>query len=138
MSPEIRINGKLIADVSDETGNYETLDGNVVMLSMEGIEARNKRQVVGIYIPGVSGVGKNRLVRTVGLTQEGKGSSAKIKKGGDGQEPVIDVTLHDRPIRISYRDQVWVPHTRTLAGPNGGGYYREVIRTYHNPRWMRR
>lgn len=137
MSPEIRINGALIADVPDETGNYETLDGNVVMLSMEGIEARNKRQVVGIYIPGVSGVGKNTLVRTAGLTQEGKGSSANIKRGGDGQEPVIDVTLHDRPIRVSYRDQVWVERMRTLAGPSGG-YYREVKRTYHNPRWMRR
>lgn len=131
MSPEIRINGRLVADVLNETGWYQALDGSSLYVDVNLIEAKGSRQLLRLDGLSVGGV------RVVGLTQEGTGNSGNAKKGGDRREPTLEVSLHDRPIRISYRDRVWHERPRTLAGPNGGGYYREVKRTYHNPRWMR-
>lgn len=132
MSPEIRMDGRLVADVPDETGDYQMLDGSSLCVDVSLLDAHQERQL--ILLEGSAIGGK----RVVGLTLEGKGNSRNTKKGGDKKEPILDITLHDRPIRISYRDQVWVERVRTLAGPNRGGYYQEVKRTYYNPRWMRR
>ncbi|MBI4036356.1 hypothetical protein HY386_00565 [Candidatus Daviesbacteria bacterium] len=132
MSPEIRINGQLVADVPDETGPYHMLDGSPLYVDVSGIEARQNRQILVVESPAVGGR------RVIGLTQEGKGATDKLRKGGDGKQPILAVTLCERPIRISYWDKVYVERARTLGGPNEGGYYQEVKRTYHNPRWMRR
>ncbi len=133
MSPDIKVNGELVANVPDKTGIYETLDGNLVSLSMDGIEARNKRQVVRILFHG--GLVRDESLRVIGLTQEGIGSSANTKKGGDGKEPLVEVTLHDRPIRVTYNPRVWVNDEHLTGGP-GSCYYEERV-TRHNPRWVR-
>lgn len=130
MSPEIRVNGKLVASVPDKTGLHQALDGTPLYVDLDKIDAYQKRQP--IIVEG-SSVGGRRIV---GLTLEGRGNAANRKRGGDGKQPNLEVTLHDRPIRISYSDKIWVEHTRTLAGPNGG-YYKQVKRTYRNPRWVR-
>lgn len=117
MSPEIRKDGKLVADVPDETGLYRMLDGRPLYVDLNGIEARNRKQV--LVLGGVA-VGGRRLI---GLTQAGKGSSSKTNKGGDGKSPTLEVTLHDRPIRISYSPYKWSSEDK---------------RTYYNPRWIRR
>ncbi|MDO8638869.1 MAG: hypothetical protein Q7R43_04805 [Candidatus Daviesbacteria bacterium] len=116
MSPEIRIDGKLVADVPDETGLYRMLDGRPLYVDVSGIEARNSKQV--LILGGVA-VGGRRLI---GLTQEGKGSSSKTNKGGDGKSPTLEITLHDRPIRISYSTNKWDWRDR---------------RSYYNPKWTR-
>lgn len=128
MSPEIRIDGQLVANVPDTTGSYQALDGSSLRVDSNGIEARNDQQVLileGLVVGGL---------RIVGLTQEGKGCSSDRKRG-DGKQPSLEVLLHDRPIRVSYtryeeRDRYSFvpPHT-----------YRDWSkRTYYNPRWMRR
>lgn len=129
MSPEIRINGKLVADVPDETGLHQMLDGSPLYVDVNGIEARNDKQIMILEGPNIGGR------RIVGLTQEGKGSTANPKKGGDRKDPPLEVMLHGRPIRVSYHDRKWVPH-RTLGDPRGGGYM-DSKRTYYNPRWIR-
>lgn len=129
MSPEIRVNGQLVADVPDETGLYKALDGSPLYVDVARIEARSAKQ--RLLIEGRS-VGGSRVI---GLTQEGKGSTDKVKKGGDGREPSVSATLHDRPVRISYRDRIWHA-SRSLGWPRGG-YYESAKRTYYNPRWMR-
>ncbi len=132
MSPEVYKHGKLIADVPDDYGVYHALDGSPLLVDPKQIDASGEKQPLILEGPSVEGR------RIVGLTLEGRGGTSSLKKGGDGQEPTIDALLKDRPIRVSYHDRVWVEHTRTLAGPNGGGYYREEKRTYYNPAWVRR
>ncbi|GEM_PF-2726107 len=130
MSPRIWRDGDLVADVVDETGMHEMLDGSPLYVNVDGIGAYNDWQPIIVEAKQLGGR------RTVGLTQEGKGRSSDPKRG-DGMEPEVHVLLNDRPIRISYRDQVWVERTATLASPRPGGYYIESKRTYHNPRWIR-
>src|SRR3989344_6602724 len=103
MSPEIRINGKLVADVPDETGWHQALDGTPLHVDVDLIDACRKRQVINLTGSSVGGS------RIVGLTLEGKGSSNKTRKGGDGKEPTLEVALHYRPVRVSYSPRISVP-----------------------------
>ena len=131
MSPKIWANGDLVAeDPSDETGMCKMLDGSPLYVNSDGIEASNQHQEIIIEAEQLGGR------RTIGLTQEGIGRSSDLKRG-DGKEPEILILLNDRPIRISYRDQVWVERGKTMGDPRGGGYYVESKRTYLNPRWIR-
>lgn len=133
MSPIIRINGEIIADIPDESGLHQTATGNPLVVDLSGIEARNKRQIVVLESPDIGGR------RVVGLTQEGRGRSDMMKKGGDGREPAIEVVLHDRPIRVSYLDKRWVePKTHWgIWGLRHNGFWERSKRTFPNPRWMR-
>lgn len=128
MSPQIRINGELIADVPDETGLYQAIDNSPLWINLDGIEARNNRQTVILEGSAIGGQ------RVVGLTQEGKGVSSDRKRG-DGKQPTLEVRLQDRPIRISYQDRRPVDYV-SLAPPRSGYVWDK--RTYHNPRWIRR
>lgn len=134
MSPEIRINGQLIADTPDKTGTYTTTAGKPIYVDVEGIEASWSRQRVVIEAEEIGGQ------RVVGLTQEGRGISSDPKRG-DGKLPEIEVVLHERPVRISYRDKhLWVERsmrTITLGDPRNRGYYTDRKRTYKNPYWIR-
>ncbi len=127
MAPEIYMYGKLVADVPDETGLHQALDGSPLYVDVSGIEARNGKQLLKVEGPAIGGK------RIVGLTHEGKGNSSNSKKGGDGKEPILKVVLHERPIRVSYKDQIW--HDSRSMGNNHGGQYIESRRTYYNPRW---
>lgn len=131
MSPEIRINGQLIADVPDETGWHQALDRSPLYVNVDRIEASNDRQILGLEGSSVGGQ------RIVGLTQEGKGNSNNLKRGGDGKEPTLDVILHDRPIRVTHGHRVW-RDIRSLAVPRAREYVYVDRRIYHNPRWMKR
>ncbi len=122
MSPEIKVNGEIIADVPDETGIYLARDLTPLYVDVDQIDARKERQVVKVVGSRVKGV------RLVGLTLDGKGSSANTKKGGDGRESLIEVTLHDRPIRVTYTPVVDQDY-------NIGRYGERVTR--YNPRWVR-
>ena len=128
MSPEIRIDGKLVADVPDQSGLHQALDGSPLWIDVSGIEASNRKQI--IVLDGLVIGGK----RIIGLTQEGKGNSNNSKKGGDRKSPTLEVTLHERPIRVTYSR--WVRAGSNLADPRRCSYY-EDRRTYYNPRWMR-
>lgn len=129
MSPEISIYGKVVANVPDETGLYQMLDGSPLHVDVSRIEVRNDKQILVLEGSAIGGR------RVVGLTQEGKGSTSKTKKGGDGKQPPIEVTLHDRPIRVSYSRYVRAD-TYSLADRQSS--YYEDRRTHYNPRWIRR
>lgn len=128
MSPEIRKNGLLIADVPDENGLYQALDGSPLWVDLHGIDAGKRKQEVILEGPAIGGL------RIVGLTLEGKGNSRNTKKGGDGKEPTLDVTLHYRPIRVTYSPI----ESRIVDVYNWSvvDYGDRVTR--HNPRWIRR
>lgn len=80
MAPEISIDGQLVADVPDETGLHQALDGSPLYVDVSGIEARNNIQL--LILEGLS-VGGRRIIR---LTQEGKGNTDHPKRG-DGKQP---------------------------------------------------
>jgi hypothetical protein len=127
MSPEIKINGKLIADVPDETGLHKALDSSPLYVNVDHLDAHGERQLLIVEGPAISGR------RLVSLTQEGVGSSDR--KGGDKKEPRLDAILHDRPIRVTYSPRVW-PNDEHLTGGWGSYYYEDRV-TRHNPRWVR-
>lgn len=132
MSPEIRNNGKLIADVPDNTGWYRALDGTLLNVDLDLIDVHKKTQIIKITGSSVGGL------RVVGLTLEGKGNSDNSRKGGDGKEPTLEVTLRDRPIRVTYAPRVGDPIP--VVTPYGGlyiGYMKGEKRTLHNPRWVK-
>ena len=129
MSPEIKANGVVIANVSDESKVYRANDGSQLLVDVSLIDAESKKQI--LVLEGPSVVGKRRI----GLNQEGKGSSGNIKQGGDGQKPLIEAALHE-PIRVTNRDKVW-HDSRSMANPKGGQWV-ESKRTYYNPQWRRR
>lgn len=132
MSPEVKINGRLVADVPDETGWHQALDGTPLYVDVSLIEAKGNRQILGLNGLSVGGV------RVVGLTQEGKGNSGNSKKGGDGKEPALDIALHDRPIRVSYSPRIGEPIlVVTGMGDLYLGYRRGERRTLRNPRWVK-
>lgn len=129
MSPEITIYGQVIANVPDITGLYQMLDGSPLHVDVTNIEARNTKQVLLLEGPAIGGK------RVIGLTQEGKGGTSNTKKGGDGKQPSIEVSLNDRPIRVSYSRHVRSDYS-SLAAPRSS--YYEDRRTHYNPRWVRR
>lgn len=124
--------GKLIADVPDKTGIHLALDGSPLYIDVDGIETRNNRQVLIVAGPAVGGV------RVIGLTQEGKGSTDLLRKGGDGKQPSIAAVLHERPIRISYQDRKRSENRSLSPAPGGRNTYIVEKRTYYNPRWSTR
>lgn len=128
MSPEIRIQDKLIAKVPDETGIYQTLGGERLYVNVNGINASNKKQIVILEAEEIGGK------RMLGLTHEGIGSSNDPKRG-DQRSPIISISLLDKPIRISYKRREWIS-SKSLGDPRGG-QYREYKETYKNPRWTR-
>ena len=132
MSPEIKRSGVVIADVPDETGWHEAKDGSPIYVNVDLIEANNNHQLVGLAGTSVGNIGE---LRTVGLTQEGIGTSANTKKGGDGKGPTLDVALHDRPIRVTYSRRVRRDN-HSFAQPRHGTIYEERS-THYNPRWVR-
>lgn len=133
MSPEIRADGKLVADVPDETGDYLMLDGSPLHIDVDMLDAYQEKQLILLNGPAIGGK------RIVGLTLEGRGNSGNTKKGGDGKEPSLDVTLHDRPIRVTYSPRI--KGTERLVETSQGitlvGYARMSRNTLRNPRWTR-
>lgn len=118
MSPEIRINGLIIAKVPDETGIHHTLKGKLLYVNVDGIDADANNQRI---ILDAEEIGGRRELR---LTCEGIGNSSK--RAGDKKSPEIDVKLLDRPIRVTYSRQ----------GMDTYGYCYQLPRaTYRNPRW---
>lgn len=128
MSPEIRINGLLVARVPDETGLYRALDGSPLRVDSSGINARRDHQSLILEGPAVGGL------RIIGLTLEGKGYSSDRKRGDD-KLPILEVLLGDRPIRVSYERYKEREYHTFVIPPNNTVRYKE---TYRNPRWMRR
>lgn len=132
MSPEIRINGKIIADVPDDTGWHQARNGTPLYVDTDLINADEEKQIIKLIGSSVGGA------RIVGLTLDGRGDSRKTKKGGDAQSPDLEVTLWDRPIRVTYSPRV--KGTEALVVANSFpyiGYHQEARRTLHNPRWVR-
>ncbi len=129
MSPEIRIKGKIIADVPDDTGWHRARDGTPLYINTDSINADGEWQLIQLMGSSVGGI------RMVGLTLDGRGESGKTNKGSDGKTPNLEVTLHDRPIRVTYNPRVWVNDEHLTGGPESY-YYKERV-TRHNPRWVR-
>lgn len=120
MSPEIKIGTKTIINVPDETGRYETESGSLYV-NTDLIDASRKNQRIILESDAIGGL------RVLGLTQEGIGKSDDPKRG-DRKLPHVLVTLHDRPIRISYKGE----------GMNSyGGHWDGGKETHRNPRWMK-
>ena len=128
MSPEINVQGNLIAKVPDETGTYQTLRGKELYVNVDGIDASNKKQTVILKGDEIGGE------RVLGLTHEGIGNSEDPKRG-DQLLPTISISLLAKPIRVSYKRSKWAS-SKSLGNPRGG-QYREYKETYKNPRWTK-
>ncbi len=120
MSPEIRINGKLVANVPDETGMHQTLESKPLYVNVDDIDAYAKRQRIILEAKEIGGR------RELGLTHEGVGNSSNRR--GDKKSPELDVKLLDRPIRVTYSR--W--HSDQY-----GNAWRDKRQTQHNPKWIR-
>lgn len=106
MSPEIKINDLLIADVPDETGWHRALNGSPLYVGVDGINVEKDSKDHQIMILGSRMFGRERAI---GLKLNGKGSSEDTKRGGDGKEPAIQVVLKERPIRRGkYHNHRWM------------------------------
>ena len=121
MSPDIRIDGRLIASVPDETGCYLTIDGKPLYVNVDGIDAYAKRQRIILEAEEIGGK------RELGLTHEGIGNSSTRR--GDKKSPELDVRLLDRPIRVTYSER----YTDVYADR----VWRGERRTRYNPRWIK-
>ena len=131
MSPKIWRNGDLIADVIDETGTHEMLDGKPIYINVDGIDAQKRKQLIIIEAEELGGR------REFGLTLEGIGKSWDLKRG-DGKQPELGIVLNDRPIRVTY--------SASLGWEDDGDVYsleplppprRALRETRLNPRWIR-
>lgn len=122
MCPEIRVEGKLIADVPDETGMHQTLNGKPLYVNVDGIDANRQKQEIILSSKEIGGR------RILGLTLEGIGSSSDRKRG-DGKLPQISVTLLSRPIRVTYSPLV--------PDAYAGYQIRDPRQTHKNPYWIR-
>ena len=122
MSPEIRRDGILVADVPDVTGLHQMLDGSPLYVDVSGIDAHQKSQRLILEGPAIGGR------RIIGLTLEGLGDTAKRKRNGDQKEPRLEVSLKERPIRVTYSAQ---------EGYRQGEYRYGPRESQYNPKWMR-
>ncbi len=98
MSPEIRIDGQLIADTPDETGWHKTITGGDIYIDVDGIGAANLIQnltIISPLIAGRPGGNNERGERVVQLGPSGRGSQ-ELPKGR-----MLKVILKERPIRKS-------------------------------------
>ena len=59
MSPEIKANGVVIANVSDESKVYRANDGSQLLVDVSLIDAESKKQI--LVLEGPSVVGKRRI-----------------------------------------------------------------------------
>jgi hypothetical protein len=131
MSPEIRVNNNLIANVPDKTGTYKTSNGGTMNVNVDQIDADAKKQIITLESDEIGGK------RVLGLTHQGIGNSMDRKRG-DKKDPEISVSLLNKPVRITHNDRV--------IDIAGGGPYdegREDIchterRTVKNPYWTRK
>ena len=121
MSPEIYIDGKLVADVPDETGMHQTLNGAPLYVNIDNINADAKRQRIILEAEDIGGK------RELGLTLEGLGNS-NDRRRGDKKSPEISVRLLCRPIRVTYSK---------LYSNQYGGLWRGIRETHKNPRWVK-
>lgn len=137
MSPEITIDDKLIADVPDKNGLWDTRDGGKVLVNVDGIDPmRNGEQTINVQRLGEGGKWIGMPMRKIGFTQDGEGT-AKIKKGGDGLEPVIKAKLHE-PIRIAEQQRVWQAEPiRAYGVLNETSRKKEITKTRPNPVWVK-
>lgn len=120
MSPEVKANGKVIANVPDETNTYETIAGKPLYVNVDGINADAERQPVIVEGEEVGGR------REIGLTLQGIGNS-NDRRRGDKRSPEVEVRLSDRPIRVTYSP---------LRSDGYGGIWRDFRQTHKNPRWV--
>lgn len=121
MSPEIRINGELVASVPDETGIHQKLDGKPLYVNVDGIDSYARRQRIILEAEEIGGR------RELGLTLEGVGNS-NDRRRGDKKSPEISVRLLNRPIRVTYSK---------LISDIYGGLWRGPRETHRNPRWVK-
>lgn len=121
MSPEIRIDGHLIADTPDETGWHKAINGGDIYIDVDGIGADNLLQnltVISPLIAGRPGSSTERGERIVQLSPSGRGSQ-ELPRGR-----MLKVVLKERPIRES---------TQHVSGIRKG---RTNI-VWRNPHWTR-
>jgi hypothetical protein len=111
MSPEIRINGELFADVPDQTGVYQTLKGKCLYVNVDGIHPLNEVQQILIHSDELRGK------RKIQLSPGGRGR----QQLRDDQQ--IEVTLRERPIR---RSSGWKGSTSLQRRTSG----------WKNPHWL--
>lgn len=128
MSPEIKIGKRTVINVPDETGMYETPKGKPLYVNTDLIGAENSKQRIIIVSDAVGGT------RVLGLTHEGIGRSDDPIRG-DGRSPLVEIRLHDRPIRAGYTRRSW-HNSRSLGSPSGG-YWEKYKEIHMNPRWVR-
>lgn len=133
MSPEIRKNGVLIANLPDQSGVYDTSIGTLT-LDLEGIDAHRgapyEMKMSADWLRGRVGSSTESGLRVVSLSASGKGR-VTIR----GHE-VLEVALKDVPIRRGYGRMV----ERDCSGL---GHSKHSLRewqgsTWMNPKWVKR
>lgn len=133
MSPELRINGKLIADLPDETGYYRTPVGEIY-INVENIcghKETDEIELRGEIIKGKTGRATDNGIRTIQLSEKGVGSQQLSKT------EILTVTLKNRLI--------WRTHkVGTLWWSNEGSCFTapkrpewEIHEMICHPRWRR-
>lgn len=96
MSPEIRIDKELLADVPDRTGWFETVEGDSLFVDVNGINARNRVQTLILQTRRLEGHEERRpplVRRVIELNPDGRGKQV-LPHGR-----TLTVMLHHRPIR---------------------------------------
>lgn len=130
MSPKIWINRNLVADVADETGWHQTLDGRPLYVNVDLIDAARQTQRLILEADRIGGL------RIIGLTLDGKGNSQNHRRG-DGKNPLLSVELNEGPIRYTHGT---TPRWEGSSDVYGGGGEHPVSgprQTDMNPRWVR-
>ncbi len=127
MSPEIRVNNNLIANIPDETGTYKTFEGNIIYVNIDQIDADAKKQIIVLESNEIGGR------RVLGLTHQGIGNS-RDRKRGDKKDPEISVSLLSKPIRVTFSKRIICDPT---YDPLGLYDRRGPSQTVRNPRWIR-
>lgn len=132
MSPKIWANKKLIADVPDETGWHQTLEGSPLYVNVDLIDANKQQQRLILEANRIGGL------RVIGLTLEGKGNSMNHRRG-DGKTPPISVELNEKPIRVTHGTTLGWEGSDDIY-MTGRGDYGPIPgprQTDMNPRWVR-
>ncbi|HVF69859.1 MAG TPA: hypothetical protein VNA13_04835, partial [Xanthomonadales bacterium] len=135
MCPEIYIDKKLIVDVPDKTGYYQTPDGKPLYINVDGIGAENTSQTIIVEaaeLAGRPGARSEHGRRELQLSLVGTGAQKLRSPDPYRKEigPMMEIVLKNRPIgRISRKK-----YKEKLEGLNLEGATKNYIQPH--PRWQ--
>jgi len=132
MSPEIRINGELIADLPDETGHYQTPVGELYC-NIDGIGQGEEAQEIilqGQRLNGKQGRKTETGLRKVQLSRKGTGSQQL------SPTETLEVSLRNQPISKDHKigTMWWGKQGTCFTSPRKE---LPIYVTRYHPRWRK-